>query len=238
MCHSSTYNKKYKHSPIRSISMKNSKSDDSDRLKSIGTFKPFGKPIMELNKASFQEMQQFFLLKIIADNPQGITAYQLARDYKINRSTVKLMLSKFEKNSYINSNTEIIDGRANKLYLLTQNGFEYLLTLKYLWFERFTMMEELALGNLTNNEKNLYIRKIENYKTKEERLEYLKAMKTRHENNMRIYERKFQTFMKMKEHITRVIEKIEQEDYLDKEELEEFFSLAIDMDHSIEKEEN
>ncbi|MFW9994497.1 MAG: hypothetical protein ACFFD4_20805, partial [Candidatus Odinarchaeota archaeon] len=89
--------------------MKDTKSDDSYHLKSFGTYKP----IMALNKDSFKEMQQFFVLKIIADNPQGITAYQLSNNYQINRSTVKLMLSEFEEKSYVRSKAEIIDGRAN-----------------------------------------------------------------------------------------------------------------------------
>ena len=97
------------------ISMNDIEKDDLSQLKSFGTYKP----IMALNKDSFKEMQQFFVLKIITDNPEGITAYQLANNYQINRSTVKLMLSYFEEKAYITSNTEVIDGRANKLYFLT-----------------------------------------------------------------------------------------------------------------------
>ena len=67
-----------------------------------------------------------------------------------------------------------------------------------------------------------------------ERLEYLKAMKARHENNMKLYQRKVLTFAKMKEHITHVIEKIEKQDFLDKGELEKFFDLVIEMDRSSE----
>ncbi len=193
---------------------------------------------MSLGKDSFKEMQQFFVLKIITDHPEGITAYQLAQNYQINRSTVKNMLSEFEEKNkgkkkdkqYITSRTEVIDGRANKLYFLTEEGFDYLLKLKYIWFERFRMMEELTLRNLTSSEKNHYIKKIENFNTKEERLEFLKGMQSRHENNMKIYERTFQTFVKMNDEISYIIKKIENEDYLDKKELEKFFDLAIDMD--------
>ena len=206
--------------------MKDSKKNEISEFNSFGTYKP----IMALNKDSFKEMQQFFVLKIITDNPKGITAYQLANNYQINRSTVKLMLEDFEKNAYISSKTEIIDGRANKIYVLTDIGFDYLLQLKYTWFERFRMMEELTLRNLTSSEKQHYIKKIENYKTKEERLEYLKAMQSRHQTNMKIYELKYQTFVKMNEHINYIIKKVEKEDYLDKKELESFFDLAIDMD--------
>ena len=210
--------------------MKKIKKDNVSNFDSFGTYKP----IMALNKDSFKEMQQFFVLKIITDNPEGITAYQLANNYHINRSTVKLMLSDFEKNAFIISNTEVIDGRANKIYLLTDLGFDYLLQLKYTWFERFRMMEELTLRNLTRSEKKHYIKKIENYKTKEEQLEYLKAMQSRHKNNMRIYEIKYQTFVKMDEEISYIIKKIENEDYLDKKELERFFDLAIEIE--LEKE--
>lgn len=42
----------------------------------------------------------------------------------------------------------------------------------------------------------------------------------------------------MEELITRFIEKIENEDYLDKEELEQFFDLVIDMDRSLENKQN
>lgn len=213
------------------ISMNDIEKDDLSQLKSFGTYKP----IMALNKDSFKEMQQFFVLKIITDNPEGITAYQLANNYQINRSTVKLMLSYFEEKAYITSNTEVIDGRANKLYFLTDSGFDYLLQLKYIWFERFRMMEELTLRNLTSNEKKHYIKKIENYKTKEERLEYLKAMHSRHKNNMRIYEIQYRTFVKMDEEISYIINKIEKEDYLDKKELERFFDLAIDIDLEIKE---
>ena len=211
--------------------MKDNQKNELSNIKAFGTYKP----IMALNKDSFKEMQQFFVLKIITDNPEGITAYQLANNYQINRSTVKLMLSDFEKNAYISSKTEVIDGRANKIYVLTESGFDYLLQLKYTWFERFRMMEELTLRNLTSNEKQHYIKKIESYKTKEEKLEYLKAMQSRHQNNMRIIEIKYKTFIKMNEEISYIINKIEEEDYLDKKELETFFDLAIDMDLDEEK---
>jgi len=205
--------------------MENPVSEDDDQLSSFGTYKP----IMELNKESFKEMQRFFVLKIIADNPDGITAYQLSTDYHINRSTVKLMLDKFEDKGYVTTNAKIIDGRTNKFYTLTSEGFDYLLKLKYKWFERFNMMEELTLRNLTNSEKKFYIDKIDNYDSKDEQLEYLRSMQSRHENNMKIYEKKYRTFKEMNELIKRVIERLESEDYLDKEELEEFFDLVIDM---------
>jgi len=207
--------------------VKSSDSEDQAELTTFGTYKP----IMSLNKKSFKEMQRFFVLKIIADNPEGITAYQLSTEYFINRSTVKLMLDDFEESGYVDINAEIVDGRANKFYTLTPEGFDYLLKLKYKWFERFNMMEELTLRNLTNAEKDLYIDKIKNYETKDEQLDYLRSMQSRHKQNMRIYEKKYNTFVRMDEVLSEIIEKLEKEAELDEEELEDFFNLVIDFNH-------
>ena len=206
--------------------------EDSNPLKSLGTYKP----IMALNKDSFKEMQQFFVLKIIVDNPDGITAYQLSTNYQINRSTVKLLLKDFERNKYIHSKTEVIEGRNNKFYTLTEKGFEYLLSLKYKWFERFSMMEELTLRNFTNNEKRFYIKKIEKYKTQEEQLEYLRAMQLRHENNMNLFQQKYQTFAQMNTILLNVIKTIEEDGYLNIGKMGNFFDLVIEMDKSSENE--
>ena len=181
---------------------------------------------MSLNKDSFKEMQQFFLLKIVADNPEGITAYQLHTNYSFPRSNAIRLLDELEENSFVSAEEQIKAGRTNKIYTLTQSGFKFLLELKTQWAERFMMMEELTTRNITSTEKKFFIKEIRALKTKDDRLNYLLSLKSKLEGKMAIAENKYTTLLKMKDQIELIKEKIESTDDLDDNDLLRFFDLA------------
>ena len=202
--------------------MENLKLGKPYKLTSFGCYRP----IMSLNKDSFKEMQQFFLLKIVADNPEGVTAYQLHTNYSFPRSNAIRLLDELEENSFVSSEEHIVAGRTNKIYKLTQVGFTFLLELKTQWAERFMMMEELTTRNITSTEKEFFIQEIKALKTKEDRLKYLNSLKSKLENKMAIAENKYTTLLKMKEQIELITEKIESTDKLDDDDVIHFFDLA------------
>ena len=202
--------------------MENLKLGKPYKLTSFGCYRP----IMSLNKDSFKEMQQFFLLKIVADNPEGVTAYQLHTNYSFPRSNAIRLLDELEENTFVSAEEQIKAGRTNKIYTLTQSGFKFLLELKTEWAERFMMMEELTTRNITSTEKKFFIKEIRALKTKEDRLNYLLSLKSKLEGKMAIAENKYTTLLKMKDQIELIKEKIKSTDDLDDGDLMRFFDLA------------
>ena len=83
------------------------------------------RPMMSMSKESFREMRRFFVLKILTDNLEGITGYQLQEKYHFPRTNVLRLLDQLEEEKYVETKEEIVDGRTNKLYLITEKGIKY-----------------------------------------------------------------------------------------------------------------
>ena len=82
------------------------------------------KPLMSMSKESFIEMREYFVLKILTDNLEGITGYQLQEDYHFPRTNVLRLLDKLVDEKLVETKEEIVDGRANKLYIITDEGIK------------------------------------------------------------------------------------------------------------------
>lgn len=184
------------------------------------------KPIMSMTKDSFKEMQQFFLMKIIAGYSDGITAYQIQSNYHFPRSNVIRLLSNLEEQKYLLTQESILDGRANKFYILSQKGFTYLAELKSRWKERFTMMEELTSSYFTPAEKAHFIKNFVSIKDKEKQLKYLEDMRSGLERKIIDLDRKKLLLGELGSQLDRIIENVQNmDDELTNSQVETFFSM-------------
>lgn len=195
-------------------------------LHKIGISK-FGsyQPILSLTKDSFKEMQLLFLLKIIADNPEGITAYQMTTNYHFPRSNALRLLEGLSRENRIQSEEKIVEGRTNKIFTLTNAGFIYLLSLKEKWTDRFVMMEELTTGNITSSEKKFFVDQIKQIKTKPERLEYINSIKRKIAKKIAVAEKKVATLTKIQSSIDLIIHQLDDSENLSKSEISEIFEI-------------
>ncbi|MFX1321715.1 MAG: PadR family transcriptional regulator, partial [Promethearchaeota archaeon] len=119
---------------------------------------PFGKEL-------FQEIRDYLVLLIISDHPNGITGYQLQEKYKFPRGTLIRTLQDLEVRKHLETKEEIIDGRANKFYLITELGNSYLEELKLKWANIFGMMSEI---NPPMGLKMMIFEKIKEFESKDD----------------------------------------------------------------------
>lgn len=139
-------------------------------------------PPLPMRRKKFRELKHFFILMYAKDTQKGITGYQLQENYNLPRGTAVRILNELEESSYLDTNEEIIDGRAHKFYSLTEKGVKYLETLKEKWATRFAMLSKIIpperFGSpfLHKTPMKFLIKKIKEFSSKEEVLEFFHGM--------------------------------------------------------------
>jgi DNA-binding PadR family transcriptional regulator len=174
---------------------------------------------MSMSKESFMEMRKYFVLKIMTDNLDGITGYQLQEEYHFPRTNVLRMLDKLEQDKYVKTKEETIDGRANKLYILTDKGIKYMEELKEKWGERFAMMSDTTMPFFSKGEKFLLMRTIETFKSKEDAIDFFRGQRSKIKLKQDSLERKLEFFIELKEQVNFLIQVLEKQREYDPKEL-------------------
>ena len=87
-------------------------------------------------------MRYFYLLNLLTEFPEGITAYQLQKQYESPRSNAIRVLNDLLQKEFVITKDMIKDGRAQKLYSLTDKGREKLRQMKTQWASFFTNMAD------------------------------------------------------------------------------------------------
>ena len=165
-------------------------------------------------------------MKIIAAHSDGITAYQLQSNYHFPRSNVIRYLGQLEESEFLTIEECILDGRANKLYTLSQKGFDYLAELKLKWKKRFAMMDELTSTFITEAEKDHYINKILALSDRKARIDYLNNMKNNIAYKIEDLERKKELLSELNRQISRIVENIEnRNEVANSEEIKSLFNM-------------
>ena len=130
-----------------------SKHQNPPNYPSFGKFPFFGprppflpdhfRPPLPIDRESFQEIRDFIVLFIISEHPKGLTGYQLQEKYNFPRGTIVRALQDLENKQYLKSKEEIIEGRANKFYIITDLGRKFLEELKLKWANLFSILSEI-----------------------------------------------------------------------------------------------
>jgi DNA-binding PadR family transcriptional regulator len=128
---------------------KNVENQSNSNATFKGPLPPFPPPplgrSLPVNRKAFHEIRNFIILTIISEHSnKGITGYQLQERYGFPRGTLLRTLQSFENKNYVDIREEVIQGRANKFYVINSVGKEYLNTLRQKWANLFAMMTEKA----------------------------------------------------------------------------------------------
>lgn len=89
-------------------------------------------------------MQVLILLSKIQSEDSGITGYQLQEMYDLPRGTLIRILQDLENKEFVTTQEEIVNGRANKFYTLSETGEKHLENLRVKWAERSEILDDLA----------------------------------------------------------------------------------------------
>ncbi|MFX1502088.1 MAG: PadR family transcriptional regulator, partial [Promethearchaeota archaeon] len=200
----------------------------------FGGFPPFGsfppflngsfKPPLSLGRESFQEIRDFIILIIISEYPNGITGYQLQDKYNFPRGTLIRTLQDLEDKKYLKSTEEIIEGRANKFYLITELGRKFIEKLNLKWANLFSLMSEISPSK---GLRLILLEKIKEFDSKDDAIDFFRGLRSWIKHMLQKIEKRIENFKKSKTDLDRLIEEIDKMESLNKDKIIEMVEESI-----------
>jgi DNA-binding PadR family transcriptional regulator len=190
------------------------------RFPPFGVFPPFSrrhfKPPLPIGRESFQQIRDFIVLLIISEYPKGITGYQLQDKYNFPRGTLIRTLQELEDKNYLESKEEIVEGRANKFFIITEHGRKFLEELKLRWANVFSMMSEISPSK---GLRLVLLEKIKEFESKDDAIDFFRGLRSWMSSMLKGIEKKINNFKRGKANLDKIIEEIEKMDTLSKEKI-------------------
>jgi len=194
----------------------------------FGMRPPFGgpgfKPPLPMTRESFQEIRDYMLLLIVSEYPDGITGYQLQDKYKLPRGTLIRSLQNLEEKKLVSSKEVIIDGRANKFYVITESGKHFLEELKLKWANLFGRMSEF---NPSEGLENIMFNKIEEFNSKEDAIDFFRGIRSWMKEMLQRMEEMTKKLKSSTTDLNNTIIEIEEMDAYDKQQVKEIIAKSI-----------
>ncbi len=184
---------------------------------------PF-KPPLPIGREAFQEIRDFIVLMIISEYPNGITGYQLQDKYNFPRGTLVRTLQELEDNKYLESKEEIVEGRSNKFFMITELGRRFLEELKLKWANVFSMMSEITPSK---GLRVMLLEKIKNFEDKDDAIDFFRGLRSWMKGMLKRIEKRIDNFKGTKVDLDRIIEEIEKTDSLNKDKIIEMVEESI-----------
>ena len=181
-------------------------------------------PPLPVSRESFQEIRDFIMLLIISEYPNGITGYQLQDKYNLSRGTLIRTLQELEDKKYLKSKEEIVEGRANKFYIITELGRKFLEELKLKWANLFSMMSEITPSK---GLRLVLLEKIKEFESKDDAIDFFRGLRSWMKGMLQRIERKIENFKGSKADLDRIIGEIEKMDTLSKDKIIEMVEDSI-----------
>ncbi|MFX1493235.1 MAG: hypothetical protein ACFFBZ_03030 [Promethearchaeota archaeon] len=185
------------------------------------------KPPFPMRLEGFKEMKYIMILMILSDNPEGITGYQLQERFHMPRGNLLRTLDDLVELDYVKTSEAVIKGRAQKFFIITEEGEKYLNDLKKKWIERVSQMPEFAAPIMQGN---IFIKKglemilshqLDLLETKEDGLDLFRGLRSK----LKMFITKLTDVLKYltitKSELDSIIQKIEAMDVLNIEEIKE-----------------
>ncbi|MFW9945806.1 MAG: PadR family transcriptional regulator [Candidatus Odinarchaeota archaeon] len=185
------------------------------------------KPPFPMRLEGFKEMKYIMILMILSDNPEGITGYQLQERFHMPRGNLLRTLDDLVELDYVKTSESVIKGRAQKFFIITEEGKKYLNDLKKKWIERVSQMPEFAAPIMQGN---IFIKKglemilshqLDLLETKEDGLDLFRGLRSK----LKMFITKLTEVLKYltitQSELDSIIQKIETMDILNIEEIKE-----------------
>ena len=185
---------------------------------------PHFKPPPPMSRESFREIRDYMLLLIVSEYLDGITGYQLQEKYKFPRGTLIKTLQELEEKNYLSTKEAIIDGRANKFYMLTDLGKKYLEELKLKWVNIFGAMSEF---NPSEGLEILLINRIEGLNSKEDTIDFFRGIRSWNKNMLQRMQERIEKLKSSKMDLDNIINEIEEMDTFNKQLIKEAVAKLI-----------
>ncbi len=185
------------------------------------------RPPMPMTLESFKEIKHFMTLMILSENPEGITGYQFQEKFGIPRGNILRIMDDLIELEYVTTSKSVIKGRAQKFFIITEKGRDYLNDLKQKWGERFTQMSEMVDPNMMNNMfmfmkkgiETMLTHQIENIDSKEDALDFFRGLRSKAKMFLTLMNKRLDFMKNVKSELDSMIQTIEKKDKLDLEEI-------------------
>ncbi|MFW9943168.1 MAG: PadR family transcriptional regulator [Candidatus Thorarchaeota archaeon] len=185
------------------------------------------RPPLPMTHESFKEIKSFMILMILAENPKGITGYQFQEKFGIPRGNVLRTMDDLIELEYVKTSESVIKGRAQKYFIITDKGKEYLNDLKKKWGERFIQMSEMVDPNMMDNifrfmRKGLEMiltHQLENIDSKEDAIDFFRGLRSKAKTFITKIDIRLNFLKSAKSELDSIIQKLEKMDDLDLEEI-------------------
>ena len=180
---------------------------------------------LPIGRESFQEIRDFIVLLIISEYPNGITGYQLQDKYNFPRGTLVRTLQALEDKQYLKSREEVLEGRANKFYIITELGKKFLEELKLKWANVFGIMSEI---NPPEGLKRLIFEKVEEFESKEDAIDFFRGIRSWMKSVLNRIELRIVKLKGSKADLDEIIEEIEKMGSLDTVKIKKMINETIE----------
>ncbi len=177
-----------------------------------------------MGREFFQEIRDYMILLIISEYPNGITGYQLQEKYNFPRGTLIKTLQDLENKGYLGTKEEIIDGRANKFYMITDKGKKFLEELKLKWANIFGKMAEI---NPPVGLKTMIFEQVNEFESKDDAIDFFRGIRSWMKGMLQRIESRIEKIKRSKVNLDELIEEIGKMDRLDKEKIKELINESI-----------
>ena len=172
------------------------------------------------------------ILTLLSEIPQGISGYQLQEQYNLPRGSMMRGLNELEENESLSTIQDVVKGRSQKIYKITDKGKENLEKLKEKWTYQFLRMTDIApmeqYGNPFGNQhfKSRLLRNLENIENIEDAVDIFRGYRSKFKKMYKRLQKRMENLDKTKSHLDSIIAKIEKMDQFDlnkvKEMVDEF----------------
>ncbi len=208
----------------------------------FGNIPPFLKgpfrPPLPIGREAFQEIRDFIVLMIISEYPNGITGSQLQEKYNFPRGTLVRTLQEMEDKMYLKSEEQIVEGRANKFFIITELGRKFLEELKLKWSNVFSLMSEITPSK---GLRRILLEKIKDFEDKDDAIDFFRGIRSWMKSILKRIERRIEIFKGTKADLDRIIKEIEKMDTLNKDKImemvEESIKKTVDNNGNVSKQE-
>ncbi|MBY8999615.1 MAG: PadR family transcriptional regulator [Candidatus Heimdallarchaeota archaeon] len=182
------------------------------------------RPLMSMSKESFKEMRKYFVLKILTDNPEGITGYQLQEEYHFPRTNVLRLLDILVEDKLVETKEETVEGRANKLYIITDSGIKLMEEMKEKWGERFRMMNETTMPFFTRGEKFVFMKRIDKLDNSEDAVDYFRGLRSKIKTKQSSLKKRLDIFTETRQELDAIVDMLEKDKEFDREKLVQYIN--------------
>ena len=185
------------------------------------------KPPLPMTLESFKEIKYFMALMILSENLDGITGYKFQEEFGIPRGVILRIMDNLVESGHVKTSESVINGRAQKSFIITEKGKDYLIDLKKKWGERFTQMSEMVDPNMMGN-MFMFMRKgietmlthqIEKLNSKEDALDFFRGLRSKAKTFIDHISKRLDFFKGVKSDLDSMVQTIEKKDELDLDEI-------------------